>query len=775
MNIFRFGIALALSLATTTMAATPNRIGPVTQYGQLQADKNASNQGRIYGSCKDYNKQSGNAVKVRGMSLYWSLLKDATDKYYTEQAIDAMVSEMNIEVIRFAMGTASDWGNKGYDSDPYTQESLLKTVVEAAIKNDIYVIIDWHSHTAHTETQLAKKFFKKMAQTYGGYNNVIFEIYNEPAKTCHTATGADDECEKSNEFVTWSTVKSYAEEVIPVIREYSDNLIVVGTPSWSADLSGAAQSPLTGYSNIAYTFHYYGSTHTVSNQGNSAANAIKRGLSVFVTEWGVCEASGNGSINNEENTKWQNWMNTYELSAANWSASQVNEACAAFTQDDQGKGSLMNETYYTTSGSMVKGYLSSNPTSYSECESGYEVPEYIPDTPTIPQDAEDGSDIIDDLEDGDNFPYTPGEWIAYTDNTSKDDDGNSPNSTIGNSSKTVKGQIAYDITFPNLNESNYVAGLQDIKLVKGDYMYDPYVTLALNLNKDDGYNLSSCTAIKYEYKGAAHNFKAVMAGDFDGKLTEYNNHHTKVNASGTWTTAVIDWGDLYQDVGWGKEAELDKTNIGRFSWEVKDKTYNYLFVDNIRCNGTKIERPASSASTDDISSSSGEILLPPTSASSGDISSSSDDVPLPPTSASSGDINSSSDDVPLPPTSASSGDISSSSDDVPLPPTSASSASQQTESSSSMDECSDCETTTITKAQAARAGYTISRQDNTLSIYSPNGSAFKVEMFDIMGNTVMKTRATGSISLQLNNMLSGTYLVRISGKSGASTIKVNVK
>ncbi len=151
------------------------------------------------------------------MSLYWSLLDNALD-FWSEEGVTSMVNTMKIQIVRAAMATGTeDWSDgkyKGYTADPNTQKNYVKKVVEAAIKNEIYVIIDWHSHNAHNQTELAKSFFSEMAELYGEYDNVIFELYNEPEK------------------ITWSQIKDYANQVIATIRNHSDNLIIVGTPEW---------------------------------------------------------------------------------------------------------------------------------------------------------------------------------------------------------------------------------------------------------------------------------------------------------------------------------------------------------------------------------------------------------------------------------------------------------------------------------------------------------------------------------------------------------------
>lgn len=353
-------LALAASLATTAFAQiTPTRVGPVSQYGQLMTGKNSQGKGQIYGSCEGV--KDGAEVQVRGMSLYWSLMPQAVE-FWSEEGVSTMVRDMNIQIVRAAMATGNeDWqgGYKGYASDPNTQKNLVKTVVEAAIKNDIYVIIDWHSHEAHKQTDAAKNFFKEMAETYGQYDNVIFEVYNEPQQ------------------ISWSEVKNYANQVIQVIRQYSDNLVLVGNPSWDQNPSDAIGNEVNdSKKNTAYTLHYYANSHMWSgnydwggeSEGSKGEKAMNAGLSVFVSEWGTANSDGNGNPDQSRNKSWQDYMNKHKLSWANWSASYINEGTAAF-QDGSNKNSLQ----YTTSGNLVKGYLATNPTSYKACKAEEEV------------------------------------------------------------------------------------------------------------------------------------------------------------------------------------------------------------------------------------------------------------------------------------------------------------------------------------------------------------------------------------------------------------------
>ena len=353
-----FAIAAAFCMSAVAADITPTRVGPVSQYGKLIAGKNSQNKGQIYGSCEGV--KDGAEVQVRGMSLYWSLMDEALD-FWSEDGITTMVKDMKIQIVRAAMAAGNeDWTKGkyiGYAVQPDSQTQFVKRVVEAAIKQDIYVIIDWHSHTANTQTQSAVKFFGEMAQAYGKYDNVIFEVFNEPQK------------------IEWSVIKTYADAVVAEIRKHSDNLILVGTPEWDQYPNRVIGSEINDpKQNTAYTFHYYAGTHCFSGkhegmfgqswpcEGENAVEAMNAGLSVFVSEWGVTTSDGKGSVAGD-NDGWQNWMNEHKLSWANWSASRINEGSAAFDSATATPTSLT----FTKSGDTLKSYLSTNAETYTLC------------------------------------------------------------------------------------------------------------------------------------------------------------------------------------------------------------------------------------------------------------------------------------------------------------------------------------------------------------------------------------------------------------------------
>jgi endoglucanase len=265
------------------------------------------------------------------MSLFWSQWGGS---FYNASVVNSLVDNWKVNLVRAAMGVESG----GYLTNPAAEKQRVKTVVDAAIAKGIYVIIDWHDHNATQHTQQAKSFFTEMAQQYGNSPNVIFEIFNEP----------DDE--------SWSQVKTYAQEVIGAIRGTgANNVIVVGTPTWSQDVDQAANSPITGYSNIAYTLHFYAGTHKQSLR-DKASYALSKGIALFVTEWGTCDASGNGGLNLTESQTWINFMNTNKLSWANWSLFDKPETASALNPGASTTGNWPSSAL-TQSGAFVKQKL----------------------------------------------------------------------------------------------------------------------------------------------------------------------------------------------------------------------------------------------------------------------------------------------------------------------------------------------------------------------------------------------------------------------------------
>nr|USZ80401.1 ANC_GH5_2 [synthetic construct] len=272
--------------------------------------------------------QNGEKVQLKGMSLFWSIWMP---QYWNEATVDAIHNECHSNVVRAAMAVDND----GYLTDPEGQMELVETVIEAAIEDDIYVIVDWHEEHADNHLEEAKEFFDKISKKYGSYPNIIYETYNEPLD------------------VSWSDVlKPYHEAVIKTIRANDpDNVIILGTPNWSQKVDQAAADPITDQKNIMYTLHFYAGTHKQWLR-DTAQGAIDKGLPIFVTEYGTVNAAGNGAVDVEESQLWWDWLDENNMSYVNWAISDKDEGASALIPETTAEQVCQDE-YLTESGKLV--------------------------------------------------------------------------------------------------------------------------------------------------------------------------------------------------------------------------------------------------------------------------------------------------------------------------------------------------------------------------------------------------------------------------------------
>jgi endoglucanase len=282
----------------------------------------------------------GESLQLRGMSLFWS---QWMGQYWNRAVIDWLVSDWKVTIVRAPLGVetaANDAEHPAYLDAPDANLALLRAVVDAAIADGIYVIIDWHDHNAPLHPDAAKSFFASMAQLYGAYPNVIYEIFNEPLPT-----------------YDWATIKAYASSVVASIRQYDpDNLIVVPTPKWDQDVDVAAADPVAG-SNLAYTIHFYAGepSHQASLRAK-VQTALALGLPLFATEWGVTDAQGLGNVNLTESGTWLDLLRAYGISWCNWSIADKDEASSALIPGTAASGGW-TAAQLTPSGTYLRGKL----------------------------------------------------------------------------------------------------------------------------------------------------------------------------------------------------------------------------------------------------------------------------------------------------------------------------------------------------------------------------------------------------------------------------------
>lgn len=263
-----------------------------------------STHGKITVSGTKIIDEHGNTFSLKGVSshgLAWF------PEYINEDSFKSLRDDFGINTIRLAMYSNP---NDGYSKNIH---EIVKNGVQYASDLGLYIIIDWHilnDNNPNIYKKEAKEFFIEMATLYKDYPNILYEICNEP-----------------NGNVTWDKdIKPYAEELITEIRKIdNDAIIIVGTPNWSQDVDIVAKDPLSNSNNIMYSLHFYAASHKQFLR-DKMMNALNLGLPIFVSEFGICDASGNGIIDENEANIWIDTLNSNNISWICWNLSNKNES-----------------------------------------------------------------------------------------------------------------------------------------------------------------------------------------------------------------------------------------------------------------------------------------------------------------------------------------------------------------------------------------------------------------------------------------------------------------
>nr|WP_234313933.1 glycoside hydrolase family 5 protein [Streptomyces sp. NBRC 109706] len=245
--------------------------------------------------------ESGEPVQLRGMSTHGT---QWYEQCVTEESLDVLAHDWGAGVIRVSTYVQED----GYETDPAYFTDVASRIIDQATERGLYVIVDWHMLTPgdpNVNTELAKQFFTEITARHGDQGNLLYEIANEP------------------NGVSWNGIKSYAEEVIPVVRAGDpDGVVLVGTRGWSSlgvsegsDESEIVANPVNA-DNVMYTFHFYAASHQEGYL--DTLDRASDQLPIFVTEFGTEEYTGDGGhdfayaqryldLMAEKNIGWTNW------------------------------------------------------------------------------------------------------------------------------------------------------------------------------------------------------------------------------------------------------------------------------------------------------------------------------------------------------------------------------------------------------------------------------------------------------------------------------------
>ena len=344
-------ITETVSESTAASEPTPTPDAPGTQSTQpadvtSEADKDEAStpfgqHGALHVENGKLTDADGNTVQLYGMSTHgiaWF------PQYINYDSFRTLRDDWNTNCIRLAMYTA-EYGGYCAGGDKEQLKQLVRDGVSYATELGMYVIVDWHILSDCDPNQNkdeAIAFFLEMAEVFADNDNVLYEICNEP-----------------NGGTSWDSIKSYAEEVIPVIRaQKPDAVILVGTPTWSQEIDKAAASPLDD-SNVMYTLHFYAGTHK-DDLRNRLETYVQNGLPVFVSEFGMCDASGNGANDFDSTTKWLDLLNKYQISFCCWNLANKDESSSVFKASSTALSDWTDDDF-NESGRWIRDYFRGMP------------------------------------------------------------------------------------------------------------------------------------------------------------------------------------------------------------------------------------------------------------------------------------------------------------------------------------------------------------------------------------------------------------------------------
>lgn len=313
---------------------------PVYHNGKLHVQN-----GRLTNEC-DFD------VQLRGLS---SNNPSTFTKCYTTSSLNALLNDWNASLFRISVHTNGEGGYCVNGSDQglsmYNYNDKVDELVRHCGNKGIYCVIDWHlteKGDPNVNMKEATIFWRHMAQRYKNYNHVLFEI-------CDNTNGVD-----------WSSIKSYADSIITLIRQFdNEKIIICGTPSSDREWEAVAANPLVG-NNIMYTMHFSAGSDGQALR-EKANTAISKGLPLFVTEFSLSSANG-GSINTSDGTTWIEWMKMQGLSWAYASYADGSDVNSALLY-----GSCSTKSWNATSaaGDYIKDKLS-EPNNFHSCVDGVE-------------------------------------------------------------------------------------------------------------------------------------------------------------------------------------------------------------------------------------------------------------------------------------------------------------------------------------------------------------------------------------------------------------------
>lgn len=298
----------------------PRRIG---MYVDLGAAEHPDPPGlRVSGNQLVHRNQ---VVRLRGVGVGDPVL-DRRERPASDYAV--IRNLWNANTVRISLH-ANVWRDADQFGGRKTVIDWLRHDIAAATSAGLYVILDWHvtgwpdgyskpSEPGEPEGlhdpnfALAESFWDAAARAFGRSGNVAFELWNEPVR------GPDD---WKPDPEAWNQLRPYLERLTEIVRQHSENLVIVTGGSWAYGLPGIRANPPSDL-NTAIAWHVYaGKENNDEARWAAALDDLHHDFPVIVTEWGFAEDGAphfRGGVADFAGKFARNWLEGRSLHWVAW-------------------------------------------------------------------------------------------------------------------------------------------------------------------------------------------------------------------------------------------------------------------------------------------------------------------------------------------------------------------------------------------------------------------------------------------------------------------------
>lgn len=279
--------------------------------------------------------QYGENIQLRGFSTSNGDIANFDFTYYYNETSIATVKSCGANLIRLLVLP------KHYIKSDEVLNQVYE-IIDDCIEQNMYIIVDWHvikEGDPNIYKEYAISFFNSIAKKYKDIPNILYEICNEPNKRY------------AGYEVNWDMIANYANEVIPVIRKYSkDSIIIVGTPECCIMIEDVIGKQLN-YQNIMYTLHMYPATNY--SIIDKLKLAMENNLAIFVTEWS-CYNSEKNVVDDVIGNEFIKAMDYYRISWVYFELGDDENITEASVVKEGMWNNTLQDSILTESGKYIK-------------------------------------------------------------------------------------------------------------------------------------------------------------------------------------------------------------------------------------------------------------------------------------------------------------------------------------------------------------------------------------------------------------------------------------